>query len=92
MLVDLSPIISLADYVRDIKQYSSRYMKGDPRFSTFESWGIGYYAVSVDIGGRNNVIGYIKNQQIHHYGEELLDEMRKMAEKYGITWYPNDWN
>ena len=92
MLVDLSPTISLSEYVRDIKQFSNRFMKADPRFFSFESWGVGYYAVSVGIEGRNSVINYIKNQQIHHYGEELLDEMRKMAERYGISWYPDDWS
>lgn len=58
----------------------------------FESWGVGYYAVSIGVDGIEGCRNYIINQEIHHNGEDLLSEMLQMAMSNGINWHPDDWN
>ncbi|MGN0219609.1 MAG: IS200/IS605 family transposase, partial [Muribaculaceae bacterium] len=48
MLIDIHPTVAIADLVKDLKQNSNRWMKENPKFSRFESWGEGYYAVSIN--------------------------------------------
>ena len=91
ILVDIHPTVALADLVKDIKQWSSHWMKDNPKFPLFDYWGEGYYAVSVGINELDKCKQYIINQENHHYGHNLLAEMKLMAENNGLSWYADDW-
>ena len=92
ILVDLHPTIAVADLVKEVKQWSSRWLKMNPAFPGFDCWGEGYYAVSVGIDGLEACRQYIINQETHHVGTGLLDEMERMAHSYGLRWYSDDWD
>ena len=67
----------MADYVREIKVSSSRWMKASGLFPDFNGWGIKYCALTYSYGDRDTIINYIKNQQEHHKQENFQDEIRR---------------
>lgn len=91
LLVDLHPTVALADFVRDIKQWSHKWLKENPNFPKFDSWGVGYYAVSIGVSDLNNCRDYIINQENHHKGRDLLLEMEWLALTSGLDWHKDDW-
>lgn len=91
MLVDIHPSVALAEMVKDVKQWSNHWLKQNPHFPHFYSWGEGYYAVSVGISEIEQCRNYIINQEQHHHGKDLMAEMEWMALTCGLTWYADDW-
>jgi REP element-mobilizing transposase RayT len=57
---DLHPIVSLSDYIKDIKVASSTWMKASGRFPKFEAWQEGYGAFTYSIREKDMIINYIK--------------------------------
>jgi len=82
--------IALATLVKDIKLASSDYIKTNKLFPYFDNWQVGYGAFTYSIKEKENLIEYIRNQEIHHgsmtYKEELLQLLNEHAiefdEKY----------
>ena len=66
ILSDLHPSVALADYIRDIKVSSSKWIKESGLFPDFRGWGIKYCALTYSYRERDKIINYIKNQQEHH--------------------------
>jgi REP element-mobilizing transposase RayT len=84
ILSDLHPSIALADYIKDIKVSSSKWMKESGFFPNFKGWGIKYCALTYSYKEREHVINYIKNQQEHHKKESFQDEIRRIFKEHGI--------
>ena len=85
ILSDLPPTIALADYVRDIKAYSSHWLKENPKFPTFDGWAEGYAALTYAWRDRDMIVDYIKNQREHHRQTDFLTEYRQLLEEQGIV-------
>ena len=85
ILSDLHPSISLADYIKDIKVASSKWMKESGFFPNFRGWGTKYCALTYSYKERDIIINYIKNQQEHHKKENFQDEIRRFFKEHGIT-------
>ena len=90
LLVDLHPSVALADLVRDVKQWSSNWLKGNPKYPCFDSWGEGYYAVSIGVDDVDACKRYIIGQEEHHLHHDLVDEMERIAVASGLEWHPDD--
>ena len=90
MLVDVNPTISIANLVQEIKQGSSKWLKGNENFPKFRGWGEGYYAVSVGVGDIASVKQYIMNQEAHHDVNQFIDEIKLMAEANNLDWHEKD--
>jgi putative transposase len=92
ILTDIHPSIAPADFIRDIKTASSRWMKEAGLFPTFEGWADGYASFTCAFRDLNILIEYIKNQQIHHLKENFETEYRRLIEEAGIkidqAYYP----
>ena len=84
ILSDLHPSIALADYIREIKVSSSRWMKGSGLFPYFRGWGIKYCAITYSYKEKDIIVNYIKNQQEHHKKESFRDEIRRLFKENGI--------
>jgi REP element-mobilizing transposase RayT len=84
ILSDLHPSIALADYIKDIKVASSKWMKESGLFPDFRGWGIKYCALTYSCKEREHVINYIKNQQEHHKKESFQDEIGRLFRENGI--------
>ena len=90
MLVDVSPTISIASLVQEIKQGSSKWLKTNEKFPKFRGWGEGYYAVSVGVRDIASVKEYIMNQEVHHDINQFIDEIKLMAEANNLDWHEKD--
>ncbi|MDR2027290.1 MAG: transposase [Prevotellaceae bacterium] len=84
ILSDLHPSVALADYIKDIKVSSSKWMKASGYFPDFKGWGIKYCALTYSYKERDNLIHYIKNQQEHHKTESFRDEISRLFKEHGI--------
>ena len=82
LCVEVSPTIALSDFVKVLKQESSKWMKEHREwFPLFEGWGNGYAAFTYSTEERPNVMAYIRNQKEHHKKVTFKDEfLRLMAE------------
>ncbi|MBR3284491.1 MAG: IS200/IS605 family transposase [Alloprevotella sp.] len=89
MLVELSPTISLSDFVRDVKQGSSKWAKQQTYFPKFRGWGKEYGAFSCGKDEKDIIKRYIINQKEHHKKKTFEDEYQQMLEQYGLKWYEN---
>ncbi|MDE6086542.1 MAG: IS200/IS605 family transposase [Muribaculaceae bacterium] len=78
LLVDLHPGTRLTDLVRDIKAFTSKWLKRDSRFNQFEGWAKEYFAESVSVSSKDSVIGYINNQLEHHKVKDFDEELREI--------------
>ena len=84
ILSDLHPSVALADYIKDIKVASSKWIKTSGLFPYFRGWGIKYCALTYSYKERDVIINYIKNQQEHHKKESFEDEIKRLFKEYGI--------
>ena len=84
ILSDLHPSIALADYIRDLKVSSSKWMKECGFFPYFKGWGIKYCALTYSYNDRDIIINYIKNQPEHHKKESFQDEIKRLFRENGI--------
>ena len=84
ILTSLPVTISLADFVRNIKANSSRWIKGlDKQYHGF-SWQEGYAAFSVSESMKETVLAYIDNQAAHHQKHSAHEELALFMKKNGI--------
>jgi len=82
----LPPSISLADFVRELKSNSSRWMKEQGN-NTF-AWQDGYAAFSVSRSILPKVVAYIESQDEHHATMSYEEEFKTLLEKHGIDYQP----
>ena len=82
---DLHPSISLADYIKDIKQGSGNWMKASGLFPTFAGWQDGYGAFTYNGKEKPAIIEYVKNQKAHHQKENFYDEYKRLLLENGVA-------
>jgi hypothetical protein len=76
--------LSLADYMKEVKTASSRWLKEQAEFPRFEGWQDGFGAFTVTYSAKDTLIDYIKGQIEHHRTESLLDEFRRLLRENGV--------
>ncbi len=84
ILSSLHPTVALADFVKDLKVASSKWIKDERVFPEFEAWQEGYAALTCSWAERDGLIEYIKGQEEHHRAVPFLDEYREMLRKAGM--------
>ena len=85
MCVEVHPTIAVSEFVRIIKQETSKWMKENRnKFPMFDGWGNGYAGFTYSVKERPTVIEYIKGQKEHHkhktFREEYEEWLREMGE------------
>ena len=55
--------LSLADYVKEVKTGSSRWLKDQTEFRCFEGWQDGYGAFTASFREKDSLVEYIKDQR-----------------------------
>jgi len=80
----IHPSVSLAGLVKDIKVASSAYIKENQMFEKFHAWQIGYAAFTYSYKDKDQLIEYIKNQEIHHQKISFRDELIELLHEHGI--------
>lgn len=81
---DLHPSISLADYVREIKVASTKWMKESGLFPLFRGWQEGYGAFTYSIREKQKIINYVNKQKEHHKREKSIDEFRRLLVEHDV--------
>ena len=85
MCVEVHPTIALSEFVRVVKQESSKWLKEHRlEFPLFEGWGNGYAAFSYSAKERQEVIEYIKNQKAHHKNKGFREEYEEWLSEMGM--------
>jgi len=84
LLIGMRPTQSLSDLLQDIKGDSSKWINRKGFLKGRFSWQEGYGAFSYSISQIENVIEYIKNQDVHHLKITFIDEYRDFLEKFAI--------
>jgi REP element-mobilizing transposase RayT len=85
ILTDLHPSIAVADFMREIKASSSKWIKESDFFHSFDGWADGYGAFSCSYKDIDRLIDYIKNQQEHHRKKSFEEELRILLIESGVN-------
>jgi putative transposase len=86
IVTHLSPTISLADLVRDIKKASHEFMIMNKEvFPHFPGWQVGYGAFTYQISLKSTLIEYVLNQEQHHKKVTYMDELIKLLNNNKVS-------
>ncbi|MDD3695191.1 MAG: transposase [Lentisphaeria bacterium] len=86
LFVGMHPSLALADFIRDLKVSSNKWLKANRKiFPLFESWGSNYGAFSYSINDKETIITYISNQKEHHKTQSFADEYRSLIEQNRVA-------
>lgn len=84
ILCVLSKNIALADFLEDIKKYSSRWIKSKSDYYKTFAWQGGYAGFSVSPSLCDKTKKYIENQKEHHKKMSFKEEYVLFLKEYGI--------
>ena len=84
LLVDIHPAIAVSDFMKELKEYSSKWLKTNPNFPDFEGWAVSFAAFTYNLIDKEKIINYIKNQKEHHNKESFETEYRLFLIENGI--------
>ncbi len=93
----MRPVESLSELMQHVKSDSSAWINEKGFTNKRFSWQGGYGAFSYSKSQVNNVIDYIKNQEIHHHKKTFIEEYHDFLEKFEIDFdeqyifNPVDW-
>ena len=84
ILAKLSPVLAVADVIRDVKAVSSKWINEQPkRIQAFE-WQKGYAAFTVSYSQLPVIQSYIENQKEHHKEKSFREEYIQLLKRHGI--------
>ena len=89
ILCVLSKNISLADFLEDIKKYSSRWIKTKDNYYKNFAWQGGYGGFSVSPSLHDKTKKYIENQEEHHKKMTFREEYLLFLKEYEIEYDEN---
>ena len=85
ILASVPPTMALADFVRVVKNRSSKWLKTIDGYYASFAWQDGYGAFSVSPTLLDKTSNYIRNQAAHHKKRSLGEEYRLFLQVYGIV-------
>ncbi len=85
ILVSIPTTLSLADYLKEVKTGSSKWIKEENVFSDFTGWQDGYGAFTVSLEHKETLIEYIRTQPEHHRTVSFQDEYKQLLREAGIA-------
>lgn len=80
----MRPNQSLSDLMQDVKGSSSKWINLKGFIPGRFSWQEGYGGFSYSKSQVNNVIDYIKNQEVHHQKKTFSEEYLEFLEKFEV--------
>lgn len=78
LLVDIHPQTVVANFLRDLKCSTSKWLKGSSDYPFFEGWADGYGAFSVSHYNKEVCRNYIRKQKEHHRKQNSKVEFIKL--------------
>ncbi len=84
IVTHLHPMIAPSILIKDIKIASSRFIKEEELFPSFNGWQDGFGAFTYSNSAKNELIEYVKNQSEHHKTISFRDEYIAILKENGI--------
>ena len=84
LLVDIHPTLALSDFMRELKEHSSKWLVQNPNFPSFEGWAASFAGFTYNLSDKQMIINYIKNQKEHHKTISFEEEYRRFLIENGI--------
>ena len=88
ILIGIKPDKSISDLVRDIKSYSSSFIREQGFVKGRFEWQEGFGAFSVSQSQVPKLILYIQNQELHHKKKSFQSEYLEFLQDYEIDFKP----
>ena len=85
VLAKFGRTITQADWVKELKRISTRWVRTKRDLAGFE-WQGGYSDFSVSESNIERVMKYITNQEEHHRKMTFQDEVRALLKKHKLAW------
>ena len=86
ILMSLHPSTALADFIRQLKISSSKFIKDNNIFPSFENWQEGYGAFTHSPNEKDDLIKYIKKQEEHHKKISFKDELLMLLVEFDVDY------
>ena len=84
LFVGFKPVISIADFIKEIKVESNEFINNKKWIKSKFSWQEGYGVFSYSHSHIGSVIDYINNQEVHHQKKSFREEYLEFLEKFEI--------
>jgi REP element-mobilizing transposase RayT len=94
LFVSIKPIVCIADTIRNIKSFSSRYINENHLIGDHFEWQSGYGAFTYGQSQLDQVKDYIANQGNHHKKKTFKEEYLALLKVFQIEYderYVFDW-
>ncbi|MFT5763253.1 MAG: putative transposase [Saprospiraceae bacterium] len=86
IVAHIHPTIAISNLVKDIKLASSAFIKSNNLFKNFTGWQNGYAAFSYSIDSKNDLIEYVKNQEVYHKKKTFKMELIELLKEHKIEY------
>src|ERR1700744_3171189 len=86
LFVGFKPVISISDFVKEIKVESNQFINSKKWVKGKFSWQEGYGVFSYSHSHIDNVIQYVMNQETHHQKKTFRQEYDAMLRKFEIQY------
>ena len=86
LFVGFKPVISISDFIKEIKVESNEFINNRKWIAGKFSWQEGYGVFSYSHSHIDNVYKYILNQENHNIKKTFKEEYIEMLEKFKITY------
>lgn len=84
IVTHLHPSVSLSSLVKDIKVSSNLFIRENNIFENFKGWQAGYGAFTYCINAKDNLVDYVKKQEVHHKKSTFKEEYIKLLSEHKI--------
>ena len=84
IVTHIHPMIAPSLLIKDIKLASSKLIKQEDLFPSFNGWQDGFGAFTYAYSSKDELIEYVKNQVEHHKTISFKDEYIKLLNENGI--------
>ena len=85
ILVFLPSSLAMSKFVQDIKVATSKWLKSNPNFPTFNGWSKEYAGFTYSMRDCKTIANYIARQKEHHSVKTFAEEYRDFLVDNGIT-------
>ncbi len=86
ILIGVRPSQSISDLMKNVKQYSSKWINENKLVMGKFEWQEGYGAFAHDKSGFDKVIKYIQNQEVHHQKKKFAEEYLQLLERFEVDY------
>jgi REP element-mobilizing transposase RayT len=85
LFVGFKPVMSIADFIKEIKVESNELINKKKWVKEKFSWQEGYGVFSYSHSHIGSVINYIQNQEEHHQKKSFREEYKEFLQKFQIS-------